>query len=65
MQQMIAYYFSLSQVKYYYDSAAQMCLQFFWGGCGGNANRFETYEQCKVACEPRMQVIRENVRRIK
>ena len=24
---------------YYYDSTHKVCKLFFWGGCGGNANK--------------------------
>eukprot|EP00892_Ulva_mutabilis_P009510 jgi/Ulvmu1/6931/UM032_0009.1 len=28
------------------------CVEFFYGGCEGNGNRFETEEECEAACEP-------------
>lgn len=30
------------------------CHPFVYGGCGGNANRFETREACERRCPPRM-----------
>ncbi|KAK4885313.1 hypothetical protein RN001_001584 [Aquatica leii] len=36
--------------SYYYDSAAQKCLAFVYTGCGGNANRFTSEEQCERQC---------------
>lgn len=36
--------------RYYYDRYAQRCLEFMYGGCEGNANNFETLEDCKKAC---------------
>lgn len=36
--------------RWYYDVAAGQCLLFNWGGCEGNANKFETEEQCTAAC---------------
>jgi hypothetical protein len=27
------------------------CTGFIWGGCGGNANNFETKEKCQAVCE--------------
>ncbi|KAI1893325.1 hypothetical protein AGOR_G00122560 [Albula goreensis] len=36
--------------RFYYDAANQSCRQFIYGGCGGNANNFETLEACKAAC---------------
>lgn len=35
---------------YYYDRKNQACQAFIYGGCEGNANRFETEEQCQRLC---------------
>lgn len=35
---------------YYYDPHSQMCQAFLYGGCEGNANRFQTEEQCERLC---------------
>lgn len=35
---------------YYYDSQASKCQAFIYGGCEGNANRFQTEEQCQRLC---------------
>lgn len=35
---------------FYYDSHNQMCQAFLYGGCEGNANRFQTEEQCERLC---------------
>jgi len=37
-------------LRYYYDSTEKVCKTFPYGGCGGNANRFETQEACELAC---------------
>nr|XP_054758295.1 papilin-like [Lytechinus pictus] len=37
-------------VKYYFDSNYGQCIQFWYGGCGGNVNLFDTYEECKEEC---------------
>lgn len=36
--------------SYYYDRYTQSCRMFFYGGCQGNANNFETLEDCNEAC---------------
>ncbi|KAG7457506.1 hypothetical protein MATL_G00227890 [Megalops atlanticus] len=37
-------------VKWYYDSVANSCAQFWFGGCEGNQNQFETESSCVAAC---------------
>ena len=36
---------------YYYDSIQKKCVQFNYGGCEGNANRFDLLEDCQETCE--------------
>uniref|UniRef100_A0A8D2PPD4 BPTI/Kunitz inhibitor domain-containing protein n=1 Tax=Zosterops lateralis melanops TaxID=1220523 RepID=A0A8D2PPD4_ZOSLA len=43
-------YFSNYILKWYYDKEQKMCGQFWYGGCGGNKNRFETQEECEFLC---------------
>ena len=40
----------MSLPSFFYDSTSGKCLPFFYGGCRGNANRFETLEDCERAC---------------
>ncbi|XP_038060552.1 inter-alpha-trypsin inhibitor-like [Patiria miniata] len=34
-----------------YNSLAQSCVSFIYGGCNGNGNRFETMEACRKKCQ--------------
>jgi hypothetical protein len=36
--------------RYAFDRALGLCRPFVYGGCGGNANNFETPESCYAAC---------------
>ncbi|KAM3614078.1 uncharacterized protein V6R79_009784 [Siganus canaliculatus] len=37
-------------VKWYYDIIANSCAQFWFGGCLGNSNQFETEKSCRETC---------------
>ncbi|XP_021530038.2 collagen alpha-4(VI) chain-like isoform X2 [Aotus nancymaae] len=39
-------------LKWYYNKEKRVCQQFWYGSCGGNANRFETKEECEAHCVP-------------
>uniref|UniRef100_A0AC34Q2N4 Papilin n=1 Tax=Panagrolaimus sp. JU765 TaxID=591449 RepID=A0AC34Q2N4_9BILA len=36
---------------WFYNLTSGMCEQFLYGGCGGNDNRFSTFEHCQITCE--------------
>jgi len=36
--------------SYYYDYSLNKCIKFYYGGCGGNANRFRSIRECKETC---------------
>lgn len=36
--------------RYFYNRASQSCEHFYYGGCYGNANNFETLDACNDAC---------------
>jgi len=38
------------RVKFFYDSANDDCKEFLYFGCGGNGNRFDTFEECESVC---------------
>ena len=36
--------------RFYHDKNDGECKQFYYGGCGGNENNFETNEECEKSC---------------
>ncbi|KAK0412851.1 hypothetical protein QR680_006447 [Steinernema hermaphroditum] len=36
--------------RFYFDQKSKRCEQFVYGGCQGNANRFESLEECENSC---------------
>ena len=38
------------QVLWFYNEEAQECHRFLYGGCQGNANRFQTQKECEKIC---------------
>ena len=36
--------------SYFFNSTSGYCEQFFYGGCGGNDNRFSLLEDCQESC---------------
>uniref|UniRef100_A0A8U8B524 BPTI/Kunitz inhibitor domain-containing protein n=1 Tax=Geospiza parvula TaxID=87175 RepID=A0A8U8B524_GEOPR len=39
-------------LKWYYDPKTKSCARFWYGGCGGNDNRFNTQKECEKLCTP-------------
>ncbi|XP_078522499.1 collagen alpha-4(VI) chain-like isoform X2 [Lissotriton helveticus] len=36
--------------KWFFNSTSLRCERFWYGGCGGNGNRFESWDHCKSTC---------------
>lgn len=37
-------------LSWYYNIQQNECIQFWFGGCGGNKNRFDTQKDCEALC---------------
>lgn len=35
---------------WFYNRESQSCSQFVYSGCGGNANKFDTRQECEQSC---------------
>jgi hypothetical protein len=36
--------------RWFHNYSTNRCEEFVWGGCGGNANKFETVAECEAEC---------------
>lgn len=41
-----------SLAAWYFDAASGQCKPFTYGGCGGNANNFDSQKKCESKCAP-------------
>ena len=39
-------------IKWFYNETADSCDRFWYGGCDGNDNRFDTEVECLEHCKP-------------
>ncbi|KAL1477156.1 hypothetical protein MTO96_035967, partial [Rhipicephalus appendiculatus] len=37
--------------RFFYNTLTKTCEQFVYGGCGGNANNFLTFDACEKKCK--------------
>uniref|UniRef100_A0AC34QH26 BPTI/Kunitz inhibitor domain-containing protein n=1 Tax=Panagrolaimus sp. JU765 TaxID=591449 RepID=A0AC34QH26_9BILA len=37
-------------LKFFYDKTTKHCQPFFYNGCGGNTNRFNSVQECRDQC---------------
>ena len=38
------------KIMWYYDLLSKQCKNFYYGSCGGNANRFGSEQECQLRC---------------
>ncbi|UYV74611.1 PAPLN [Cordylochernes scorpioides] len=43
-------------LRWFYDRSDGVCKEFYFTGCGGNANRFESRRECEGKCGPAQDV---------
>ena len=43
--------------KWYFEPESALCVEFEYGGCEGNANRFSSKEECKRTCHELLKTI--------
>ena len=36
--------------KWYFDRTSKQCQPFYYTGCGGNDNKFDSWEECEQNC---------------
>lgn len=44
------------ELRWYYDAAGGVCLNFYYGGCEGNRNNFHSHDDCIALCTKGKQI---------
>ncbi|XP_028435265.1 collagen alpha-6(VI) chain [Perca flavescens] len=44
-------------ISWFFDSDQGRCSRFWYGGCGGNGNRFNTLTECQSLCVTKSQLV--------
>lgn len=47
--------------RWYYNPNTQKCNLFYYSGCCGNGNNFQSLQSCQVLCEGEFKFIRLNI----
>lgn len=42
------------QSQWYFDQSENRCMPFYYTGCGGNKNNFESRDVCESDCPPKI-----------
>lgn len=42
--------------RWFFDAQEGQCKSFLYGGCGGNNNNFDTYDDCENYCGNRKKI---------
>jgi len=54
-----------SLARWYFDTTRKMCTPFYYAGCNGNENQFESQEDCEATCpnlyHPTIQLLAKNI----
>ncbi|XP_046402802.1 LOW QUALITY PROTEIN: papilin [Ischnura elegans] len=42
--------------RWFFDGSENRCMPFYYSGCEGNSNRFETLAECEGVCPPKIEL---------
>ncbi|VDO56975.1 unnamed protein product [Onchocerca flexuosa] len=49
---------TFSLPRYYFDTEASLCRSFIYLGSDGNANNFETIQECRITCPGKKSILK-------